>query len=75
MTNDENFKASQRIAFASGTLCLVIVIIIAIWGIFDPSLRPKPKKPLEVHTHTITFTCTRTCTDLTKIPEVLPWQN
>ena len=32
-----------------------------------------PGSQTPVHTHTVTFTCSRTCTDLTQIPKVFPW--
>jgi hypothetical protein len=71
LLNDKNFATNQRVAVVSGVLCLVIGAIALIWG----GLHPRVRRQLETHTHTVTFTCTRTCTDLTKIPEVFPWQN
>ena len=68
--NQHPFAVSQRAAFVCGALCLVIIIVVIAFG----GLHPKMKKTLETHTHTVTFTCTRTCSDLTKIPEVFPWQ-
>ena len=57
----------------SATITILALLGLLIWRIWSPEAHKARKVKALVHTHTMTFTCDSTCTDLTKVPELIPW--
>ena len=57
----------------SATIAILALLGLLAWRLWSPEAHKARKVKALVHTHTVTFTCDRTCTDLTKVPDLIPW--
>ena len=57
------------------TIAVTGFVALLTWRSCSDEARKMKKKILSPpHTHTVTFTCSRTCTDMSTVPEVFPWR-